>query len=139
MELRLCTWLVLCVALLFPGGAIAQSMNWKLGPLHRAAYTNDTIALQKWLEKGEDVNKGTVNGVTPLHIAAFEGKKESVRMLLDHGANPNLKDNKGRTPLDLAFIRKHLEVQGMLIPVTDAEAQSPAKPSLAKKEQGHGQ
>lgn len=122
MRTALYIWLI--VAALIAGPACAYDK--KLKPLHRAAYSNNTILLKTWIDKGEDVNEPAVGGLTPLHIAAYEGSTESVQMLLESGANPNLRDSKDRTALDLAFLGKHTDISGLLIPVTDTAKDAPA-------------
>ena len=71
-------------------------------PIHTAAETGDLAGVQAELDKGVDVDKEDLSGLTPLHYAAREGHKEITDLLLTNGADVNAKNDEGGTPLDWA-------------------------------------
>ncbi|ETL47074.1 hypothetical protein L916_03144, partial [Phytophthora nicotianae] len=68
-------------------------------PLHWAAISGATEAVDVLLEGGADPNFQDVRGRSPLHWAAKLNKLEVVRSLLRANADPNLADGEFMTPL----------------------------------------
>ncbi len=70
-------------------------------PLFYAAYNNKDARVTKWLiEKGADIEKRTIEGITPLNAAArLNGNIDVTRILLENGANPNVHTVTGRSLL----------------------------------------
>ncbi|KAI9998125.1 hypothetical protein PInf_002459 [Phytophthora infestans] len=68
-------------------------------PLHWAAISGATDAVDALLEGGADPNFQDVRGRSPLHWAAKLNKLEVVRSLLRANADPNLADGEFMTPL----------------------------------------
>ena len=58
-------------------------------PIHTAAETGDLAGVQAELDKGVDVDKEDLSGLTPLHYAARLVHKEIAELLIDKGANVN--------------------------------------------------
>jgi ankyrin repeat protein len=52
------------------------------------------------LDKGADVNRADLAGVTALHVAAREGNLELIQLLVDRGTKLDRKDEYDKTPLD---------------------------------------
>ncbi|KAG3142150.1 hypothetical protein PC128_g24836 [Phytophthora cactorum] len=68
-------------------------------PLHWAAISGATEAVDSLLQGGADPNFQDGRGRSPLHWAARLNKLEVVRLLLCAGADPNLVDGASITPL----------------------------------------
>ena len=70
-------------------------------PLHRAALTNDNVAVtEALLEAGADPSARLPTGHTPLHMAAIANDNVVVvEALLEAGADPHAQDDYGGTPL----------------------------------------
>jgi ankyrin repeat protein len=68
-------------------------------PLHWAAISGSTEAVDALLQAGADPNFQDARGRSPLHWAARLNKLEVVRSLLRAGAEPNLADGEFMTPL----------------------------------------
>ena len=60
------------------------------------------------LERGADVNRADVCGMTPLHYATMGGCLHCVSFLIGRGARLNDASEDGRTPLALALERPKL-------------------------------
>ncbi|KAL3657506.1 hypothetical protein V7S43_017644 [Phytophthora oleae] len=71
-------------------------------PLHWAAISGSTEAVDALLSSGADPNFQDARGRSPLHWAAKLNKLEVVRALLRAGAEPNLADGEFMTPLTCA-------------------------------------
>jgi ankyrin repeat protein len=71
--------------------------------LHHAEDSRNTVAIQKLLDAGANVNvQTTEEKFTPLHLAAMRRHDEIIELLLDHNANPGVEDYIGRTALKYA-------------------------------------
>jgi uncharacterized protein len=57
-------------------------------------------AVKLLLDKGADVNRADLAGVTVLHVAAREGELDLIKLLVDRGAKLDRKDEYDKTPLD---------------------------------------
>ncbi|ETM53236.1 hypothetical protein L914_03274, partial [Phytophthora nicotianae] len=68
-------------------------------PLHWAAVSGSTEAVDALLKAGADPNFQDSRGRSPLHWAARLNKLEVVRSLIRAGAEPNLTDGEFMTPL----------------------------------------
>ncbi|KAG7381704.1 Ankyrin repeat and EF-hand domain-containing protein 1, partial [Phytophthora boehmeriae] len=68
-------------------------------PLHWAAISGSTEAVDALLEAGADPNFQDARGRSPLHWAARLNKLDAVRSLLRASAEPNLMDGEFMTPL----------------------------------------
>ncbi|KAF1788482.1 Ankyrin repeat-containing domain [Phytophthora cactorum] len=68
-------------------------------PLHWAAISGSTEAVDALLKAGADPNFQDARGRSPLHWAARLNKLEVVRSLIRAGAEPNLADGEFMTPL----------------------------------------
>ena len=79
-------------------------------PVHIAANSGNSIALEIMLRNGGDVGAKDYQGRTPLHLAAFgagvgsgddTAHAHTIRILINHGADVNARDNNGKSPIDL--------------------------------------
>ncbi len=72
--------------------------------LHSAVKHGLFRDVQKFIEKGTDVNERDSEGRTPLHIAcdspAWESNLSKIHYLVEHGAKAHLTDNEGKVPLE---------------------------------------
>ena len=82
--------------------------------LLQAIESNDPIAVEKYLEKGADVNVYGHDRDIALYWAAWHNNKEFAQLLLRHGANANAKDKYVGTALMLASRHGHLEIVKLL-------------------------
>jgi hypothetical protein len=64
-----------------------------------AARTGKVSTIQKYLDRGGDINARDENGWTALSLAAYYGHSEVVKLLIDKGADIHARDNEGRTAL----------------------------------------
>ncbi|MBN2158306.1 MAG: ankyrin repeat domain-containing protein [Spirochaetes bacterium] len=79
------------------------------GSLSRSAIKGNLSGVEKYIQKGEDVNKYDRWGWTPLLWAVYYNYYEVVNCLLENGADPNIRTKKayrsiaiGSTPLLVA-------------------------------------
>ncbi|MEO7300710.1 MAG: ankyrin repeat domain-containing protein [Verrucomicrobiota bacterium] len=71
-------------------------------PLHMAAYSGNTNAIEILLKYKAKVNVRDDNGLTPLHYSVARGGYESAQLLINKGADMNAKGRDGHTPIELA-------------------------------------
>ncbi|MCG8340757.1 MAG: ankyrin repeat domain-containing protein, partial [Cytophagales bacterium] len=134
-------------ALLAAGATVnAKDKNGKTA-LHEAVAKGDTEVVKALLASGAAVNakdsegkmplqltnkQEIINalirtqdseGKTPLHQAAEEGDKAAVKVLVAAGAAVGAKDNNGETPLHLAVKEGDRDVLGILLKVSNIQAQ----------------
>jgi ankyrin repeat protein len=68
---------------------------------YRSVEPRDSFeAVKLLLDKGADVNRADLAGVTALHVAARESDLDLIQMLVDRGARLDRKDEYDKTPLD---------------------------------------
>ena len=67
-----------------------------------AAMKDDTVAMQRLLDHGANVNAPAEAGRPLLFQAILSQRSKAVAFLLAHGANINFKDREGKTPLHYA-------------------------------------
>ena len=85
--------------------------------------TRDPMACEKGhvdvarllLDKGAEVDRANVGGVTPLWIACSEGHVNAVRLLLKRGAEVDRAIVDGMTPLRIACQEGHVDVAQLLV------------------------
>ena len=65
----------------------------------------DINKIQKYIEKGIDINKKDEKGRTILFMLSAKRKIDAIRVLLKNNANINIEDTYGRTVLDEAALR----------------------------------
>ena len=85
------------------------------GALYKAAYMKRPEMVTLLIERGSDVNQGTLRGTRPLHAAAENGSLEITNALLEHSADPLLRDGGGRTPLHWAAHTGNVEIINRLV------------------------
>ena len=73
-------------------------------PLHFAAITGDTVAIEALLSLGADPAVADHNGTTPLHAAARVGDAAVIEALLTAGADVTARNDRGNLPMDLADV-----------------------------------
>jgi ankyrin repeat protein len=84
-------------------------------PIHDAAKAGDSAGVQAELDKGVDVDKEDLSGLTPLHFAARLVHKEIAELLIDKGANVNAVWGGRVTPLHEAAWWGRKEIAELLI------------------------
>lgn len=78
-------------------------------------YENVKLAIQTWIQEGNDVNQKIYMGNTALHIA-FETKGiKLAQILIEAGANVNSPNKYGRTALNDAVQRRCIQLVQILI------------------------
>lgn len=98
--------------------------------LHYACVDSNSVATEKLLSDGCDVNAQDRNGWSPLHFSAQSGCLECLQLLLGAGADTELRDSFGNTPLFRAVFES--KGDGSLIKALRAAGADP----LAKNENG---
>ena len=68
-------------------------------PLIKASKNGDSLAVQKLIDEGANINEPDSSGYTPLFNAVYYGQLEVVKILISKGANLESKDLSGMTPL----------------------------------------
>lgn len=71
-------------------------------PLCEAVIHNDSVAFQRLLTEGADVNELDYNNISALFYACQNGHYEMAKSLIQNGANLEVKDRFGKTPLSMA-------------------------------------
>lgn len=110
------------VKLLLEKGAAADVITpaKRFSPLHAAATSGKITLLKLFLEKGNDINAVTFDGLTPLFLAIYEEQVDAVRFLLEKGADPNLSKPsynypRSALPLALAISKSNRTIVELLI------------------------
>jgi hypothetical protein len=85
-------------------GGGAEVVALRRSVLHAAAEMGRTGALAAMLDRGIDVDVGSVVGATALSYAATRGRREAVALLLERGADVNARNGAGKTALGLAVL-----------------------------------
>lgn len=80
------------------GVALLASCSSKYA-IYGAAARGNNAKIEKCLQKGDDINIATKQGLTPLIIAVDHGYIGTVDYLIKHGANLEMADNEGMTAL----------------------------------------
>jgi cytohesin len=96
-------------------------------PLHEAAESGDSAALERILATGGSPNLTDDQGRSALHFAAREGQLRSVVQLIQSGSRIDARDQDGETPLFLATEEGHTEVVETLL-------ENGADPNLANRD-----
>jgi ankyrin repeat protein len=68
-------------------------------PLIKASIEGDSLAVQKLIDAGANINEPDSRGYTALFYAVEYGQLELVKSLISNGANLESKDSLGMTPL----------------------------------------
>lgn len=90
--------------------------SWANQPLHWAASRGHVDVCIRLLEKGSDINNGTISGEwTPLQMAASDGQPEVIKMLLSRGADINSVAKEDGTALTLALSQRQTQAAEMLL------------------------
>lgn len=98
-----------CAFFLFMTGCAVNS------PLIKATKDGDTVATEKLIRNGANINESDESGYTPLIYAIWSGRVETVNVLIHQGANVNKRDKEGYTPLLWASSYGYLEMAKRLI------------------------
>eukprot|EP00435_Cladocopium_sp_Y103_P066594 s32_g28.t2 len=82
-----------------------------------AAWTGDSVGLEKLLKCPRDPNVVNIRGLTPLHYAASSGQLEPIRLLLEAGAKLEARTTAASwmAPLHLAARNGRLDVVRVLV------------------------
>jgi ankyrin repeat protein len=114
---------------------------WKAGNLNIAVLNGNLPNVQKWLERGANVNFIALDGSTPLIVASLRGHQGTVELLLNRGANVDLATKKGDTALMWASSKGHQSIielllnHGAIIDQVDKNGSTPLM--LASMKGGH--
>jgi ankyrin repeat protein len=84
-------------------------------PLIKASANGDSLAVQKLIDAGANINEPDSKGYTPLMHAIWSGKIETVKILTNKGADVNKRDLDGCTPLLWATYYKYSDIAKLLI------------------------
>jgi ankyrin repeat protein len=80
-----------------------------------AAASGDTMALDKMIINGVNLDAATPEGFTALMAGAMEGQSRVVRRLLEKGADPNFRHSSGLTALLCAIRSKSHDCVKLLL------------------------
>ena len=98
-------------------------------PIHLAAASGNTYAVEQSLAKGVDVD--VVGNVTPLFMACQEGHIDIVELLIKNNANVNYQDQDPKkmcSPLHMAALNEHVDcVRALLVAGANVNALSKKK------------
>jgi uncharacterized protein len=83
--------------------------------LIEVARIGDFLEVDRYLNKGADVNCRDKDGLTPLIWAAIQGHEEIVRLLLERGGELEAKNHNGDTALMWASVMGHKDVVELLL------------------------
>jgi len=83
--------------------------------IQQAIEEGNKYIVEKWIQKGANVNQKNEKGYTPLHIASTYGHIGIVNLLIEKGTNINEKADNGATPLHLASKFGHKNIVELLI------------------------
>lgn len=75
--------------------------------------------IDRFLQRGADINIPDKYGNTPLHIAASKGRLTAVAYLISRGANVEAQNLKNKTPLVLATEGNFLKTAALLMPAAN--------------------
>lgn len=78
---------------------MACTTGYSQQTIHKAAEQGNLAAIERYLQKGTDVDATDKDGCTPLNKAASCGYLNIVKVLVEKGADVNARDNIGETPL----------------------------------------
>ena len=85
-------------------------------PLIKASASGDSLAVQKLINEGANINEPDSKGMTPMIYAASSGNIETVKTLLNKGADINARDNEmGYTPVLWALTYSYFDIAKLLI------------------------
>jgi len=84
-------------------------------PLIKASQAGDSLAVQKLIDQGANINEPDDSGYTPLMHAVWSGNIDTVKVLLNKGANVNASDKSGYTSLFWAASYGYSDIAGLLI------------------------
>jgi len=108
------------------------------GALHLMVQRNDSRGVTWLVDHGADPNARWSHWgalVTPLHLAAMHGDRDLVRLLLARGADPRIRDSEhDGDAIDWARFFKHTDI----LPLLEAQASPPARPSKTEWSEGKG-
>jgi ankyrin repeat protein len=79
-----------------------------------AAFDGNVKVLQRWIERGVDVNCRTESGGTALMYASSRGRLEAITLLLNVGADSSIRDNGGLTVFGWAATHKQPQILALL-------------------------
>ena len=108
-----------------PLSPFVPSQKMSMTPLHWAAHSGDTAAIDRLVRAGAEVNAAGRYGYTPLHDAAENGHAEAVEALARAGAEVSAVDEYGRTPLHWAASYGHaeaVEALALILCISSADA-----------------
>lgn len=83
--------------------------------LFQSANSGDIDSVNRFLEKGADVNYFGGPGATSLYMSAQDGNTDLVLFLLVKGANPEIKAINGLSPLYIAIQNRHIKIAEALL------------------------
>ena len=89
--------------------------NFKVTPLHTAAFMDDRRFVVQLLDAGVNPNVRDTSNITPLHDAAMQGHIKIVATLLRAGARVNIQDSDGYTPLHYAASKDRVKIIKLLL------------------------
>lgn len=83
--------------------------------LRHASMHSDTLALQRAIDDGANVNGADESGQTALHFAADRGNIDCIRILIESGADVNAVDCDGIGVLQTAVMGGNIDAVKMLL------------------------
>jgi ankyrin repeat protein len=115
--------LIVTVALVISGCAAKTS-------LIKVSESGNSLAVEKLINEGANINEPDSRGYTPLMYAVWSGKNETVKVLINRGADVNRRALDGYTPLLGASYYGFFDIAKLLIDKgADVNARSDYKSS----------
>jgi hypothetical protein len=102
-------------AIVFIITTLLITMGCTKSPLMIAAAKGDSLAAQKLIKEGSNINEADSNGATPLMYAIWSERFETAKTLSNMGANVNAIDKTGRTALLFASELGEIEIVKILL------------------------
>lgn len=110
-------------------------------PIHDAAKSGDTDALQQLINTGVSIEARNPSKETPLTVAALAGNKPAVQLMLNLGADIGSRNNRGMTPLHAAAYSGNLDIVLLLVgagaDINDSKNFYKVSPLHAAAEENH--
>jgi ankyrin repeat protein len=94
-----------CAVLLLDAEPGLETPQFLAAAMDAAVRKDESVVVDRLLERGATADAALPSGATPLDAAAFGGASKAVDVLLRHYANPNVSGPNGNSPLEDASLK----------------------------------